>query len=169
MAMANSRIYACLSGGFAGLCAFSFLVYQSCCLTFTWFLHPENLLSMLIFVTSLISVNPLPYVFNVDIELINLFFPLVLAAVKFHFIFGCNGLQCTGEERSTAVAFALFLGVYTILNVFATVFAEQRVIEGGSSSRGWLSMRPLRASALPTTAFSRVAMTASIFCVVELF
>jgi hypothetical protein len=131
-AMANSRTYTCLSVGFASLFVFGFLIYQSYCLTFVWFLHPENLVSMLLFVTSLMSVNPLPYLFNIDIELIHVFFPLFLSAVKFHFIFGCNRLHCTTEERSTSIVFAVFLAVDTILNVFATISAEERAIEGGS-------------------------------------
>jgi hypothetical protein len=136
--MANARTYQCLEVAYVGLAGIAFLFYLSYCLTFVWFLYPENVVSMILFCASGVALNPLLYVFNIDIEYANAFFPFFVAAVKFHFIFGCNRLHGGGEDRTARGLFALFLGVYTSVDVAASIVSENKALSGGGI--GWIEL-----------------------------
>lgn len=127
---ADPRTYTCLTAVFAGLFALAGFCYQSYCVTFVYFLHPENIVSMLVFGASGAAVNPLLYLLNIDIQFTQFFFPLFLAAVKFHFVFACAQLR----GSLPGVGSALFLLLCTACDAWATVQAENRALSGSAIS-----------------------------------
>ena len=132
---ANQKTYQFLAYGMTSLLALSVACYHSYAITFKWFLYLDNIMSMVLIGTAGAAVNPLIYVFNIDIQFVNVFLAVFLAWVKFHALYKFREVKVEDDGLNVNAAVCGFMCVYLLMNCYASIAHENRVILG-------LSMQP---------------------------
>jgi hypothetical protein len=125
---ADSRTYTSLTIAFATLFAVAGATYTSFCFTFKYFLFPDTIFSMMIFAFSVAVLNPLLYVFNVDIQYATVFLAAFLIAVKSHFLFAMRALKHGDNAPTTDAFFCVFMLVYGFAGALTAIAVENRVL-----------------------------------------
>jgi hypothetical protein len=109
-----------------------FIPYHSYCITFKWFLYTDNISSFLLIMASWATVNPLLYIFNVDVQYLGCFIPLFLLVVKIHVMYKFREMQAVDDGRKANILFFVFMAVYFIVDEYANVAHENRVLRSWS-------------------------------------
>jgi hypothetical protein len=126
----NAHSYTTLSLVLAGLAMLSVIPYHSYCITFVWFMYRDNLFSFVLAAASFATTNPLVYLLDIDVEFIGCFITLFLWLIKVHLMYKLREIQIVDDGQSANLCFAGFMVLYLLVDEFATVSRENRVLRG---------------------------------------
>ena len=127
---ADQKTYQFLTYGMLSLLGLAAVCFHSYAITFTYFLYLENIMSMVLFGAAVAAVNPLLYVFNIDIQFVNVFLEIFLIVTKFHALYKFREVKVVDDGVGPNTAVCVFMLMYMSVCCYASIAHENSVILG---------------------------------------